>query len=107
MRLNPHNSFFYHWTLGMVLFNLERYEEAAAALERVVERNSQFLRGHLVLAATYGQMGRTEDAKWEAEEALALLPGMTIKQRRAIVPYRRQADTERYITGLRRAGLVK
>ena len=105
MRLNPHSSFFSFWALGMSYFHLERYEEAAMALEKVVERNPQFLRGRLVLAATYGQMGRIEDAEWEAEEALTILPGMTISQRRAIVPYKRKAEINRYLEGLRKAGL--
>ncbi len=105
MRRNPHNTFFYYWVLGQSYFHLERYEEAAAQFERVLESNPQFLRGHRLLAATYGQMGRIEDAEWEAQEALTLLPGLTLGQRREIVPYKERADANRYIEGLRKAGL--
>jgi len=105
MRLNPFNSFFIYWVLGQCYFHLERFDEAAVQFERAVEANPQFLRGHLLLAATYGQLGRIEDAEWEAQEALTLLPGLTLRQRRAIVPYKKQADVERYIDGLRKAGI--
>jgi adenylate cyclase len=105
MRLNPVNSFFVYWVLGQSYFHLERYDEAAVQFERAVEANPQFLRGHLLLAATYGQMGRIENAEWEAQEALTLLPDLTLRQRRAIVPYKKQADVERYIDGLRKAGV--
>jgi tetratricopeptide (TPR) repeat protein len=105
MRLNPVNSFFIYWVLGQSYFHLERYDEAAVQFERAVEANPQFLRGHLLLAATYGQLGRIEDAEWEAQEALTLLPELTLRQRRAIVPYKKQADVERYIDGLRKAGI--
>ena len=107
MRLNPHNSFFYYWVLGLSYFHLERYEEAAVAFEQVVERNPQFLRGRLLLAATWGQMGRIEEAEWEVEEALTLLPGITLSQRLEIVPYKRQIEIDRYIDGLRKAGLAE
>ena len=105
MRLNPVNSFFIYWVLGQSYFHLERYDEAAVQFERAVEANPQFLRGHLLLAATYGQLGRIEDAEWEAQEALTLLPELSLRQRRAIVPYKKQADVERYIDGLRKAGI--
>ncbi len=105
MRLNPFNGFFVYWVLGQAYFHLERYDEAAVQFERAVEANPQFLRGHLLLAATYGQLGRIEDAEWEAQEALVLLPELTLRQRRAIVPYKKQADVERYIDGLRKAGI--
>ncbi len=105
MRLNPFNGFFVYWVLGLCYFHLERYDEAAVQFERAVEANPQFLRGHLLLAATYGQLGRIEDAEWEAQEALVLLPELTLRQRRAIVPYKKQADVERYIDGLRKAGI--
>lgn len=89
----------------MSLFQLERHEDAAAVLQKLVERNPGFIRGHLLLAATYGHLGRNEDAEWAAQEALTLLPGLTISQRRKIVPYGREVDINRYLSGLRKAGL--
>jgi adenylate cyclase len=105
MRLNPHASIFYFFAQGMSLFQLERYEDAANALQKLLERNPSFIRGHILLAATYGHLGRIQDAEWEVQEALTLLPGLTISQRRKIVPYKSERDVARYLSGLRKAGL--
>jgi adenylate cyclase len=74
---------------------LRRYEAAAHEFEKAVESNPQFLRGRLLLAATYGHPGRIEDAEWEAQEAPTLPPDLTLGQRREIVPYKERADTDR------------
>ncbi len=50
-------------------------------------------------------MGRIEEAEWEAQEALTLLPNLTLSQRRGNVPYKERADIDRYMEGLRKAGL--
>jgi hypothetical protein len=50
-------------------------------------------------------MGRLDDAEWEAQEVLTLQPEATLGQRRGIIPYKKQADIERYIEGLRKAGI--
>ena len=104
-QLNPRFSYIILWVEGRILFLMERYAEAAANLEEVVARNPVFDQGHIVLAAIYGQMGRLEDAEWQADEVLALRPDYTIRSdlgfRRFPVPEHEQ----RYVEGLRRAGL--
>ncbi|MGI9524565.1 MAG: adenylate/guanylate cyclase domain-containing protein [Hyphomicrobiaceae bacterium] len=105
LRLNPVASVFHYFAQGMALFHLERFEEAAAALTKIIERNPSFLRGHLLLAAAYGHLGRIDDAEWEAAEAASLLPGLSISQQASLVPYKRQEDVDRYLNGLKKAGI--
>jgi TolB-like protein/class 3 adenylate cyclase len=105
MRLNPHYAFFYRTILGQANFLLKRYDEAVQAFEEVVVRNPEFSIGHQWLAAVYGQMGRIEDAQWEAGELLTLLPDFSLGAERARAPYKRQEDLDLYIEGLRKAGL--
>ncbi len=105
MRLNPRHPFFYVWNVGHAYFMMGRYEEAATAFERVLERNPQFPGGHMTLAATYGHLGRTVDAEWEVEETLTLLPDFSLASERRRALYKNPADLERYIEGLRKAGL--
>ena len=105
LRLNPRTPVLYLFAQGMALFQLERYEDAAAVLQKLINRNPGFLRGHLLLAAAYGQLGRNEDANWAVQEVLTLLPEMTISARRKVLPYNIEADMNRYLNGLRKAGL--
>jgi adenylate cyclase len=105
MRLNPWHPFLYTWILGHANFVLGRYEEAIPLFEKVIESNPQYQDGHLALAATYGLLGRIDDAEWEAEELLTLQPGFRLADNLRRTPYRNPADLERWIEGLRKAGL--
>ncbi len=73
--------------------------------KEVLARDPHYSGAHLILAATYGMLWRTEEAEWEALELLNLRPDFSLKQARDTAHYRRPADLARYIEGLRRAGL--
>ncbi|HEX5796534.1 MAG TPA: adenylate/guanylate cyclase domain-containing protein, partial [Geminicoccaceae bacterium] len=75
MRLDPHYPYLYLFWLGHVLHSLERYDEAAAAYRRVISRNPDFFYARLFLAAAYTQLGRMEEAKAEAAEAMRIDAG--------------------------------
>jgi len=105
MRLNPYYPFYYSTVLGQIYFHLKRFPEAAETFEAAVDRNPQFSMAHQLLAATYGHLDRIEDAEWEAQETLALLPDFTLARVRQREPYKDPADMDRYIEGLRKAGL--
>ena len=104
-RLNPHYSFIYIRVDARIRYLQGRYEEAARLLEDAVDRNPVFDQTHIVLAATYGQLGRVEDAQWEAEQVQMLQPDFTIAGDLRIRGFRDEALTERYAEGLREAGL--
>jgi len=61
--------------------------------------------GHRLVAASSGQLGLTQAAANELKELLLLMPGMTADDVRKQVPFKRSSDMERYIEGLRKAGL--
>jgi adenylate cyclase len=58
-----------------------------------------------VLAANCGQAGRIEEGRAAVAELRRVAPEMTIKSTRAQVPWKDPADMERYLEGLRKAGL--
>ena len=105
MHLNPRYGFFYVWIKGHTHFMMQDYAAAIAEFEDVTERNPDFPRGRLYLAASYSLSGRIEEATWEAKEAIAILPDLTIGKERRTTPYKEAADMERYIEGLRKAGV--
>jgi len=56
-------------------------------------------------AAGLGMLGRTEEAAASMARILESIPGLTISQVRHMVPVRYPDDHERWLEGLRRAGL--
>ena len=104
LRLDPRGPFFYHWLEGRCLFMLGRYEEALERMELVARRNPEFIGGLKYLAATQAHLGRLEDAEWTAEEILTVQPGLTLAMERETA-FAREEDTERYLQGLRLAGI--
>ncbi len=104
-RLNPRNPFFFRYILGRARFQMGDYEDAAAILLSVLERNPDFFPARLTLAAAYGQLGRADDAEWQTLEILTLQPDYSLKLESERRTFFTGADHERFIEGLRKAGL--
>jgi TolB-like protein/tetratricopeptide (TPR) repeat protein len=105
MRLNPHYPPYYLLTLGGAYRFLGQPEEAIAALKGALARNPNFLPAHTQLASIYGELEQKEEARAEVAEILRLSPNFSLEVHRQSVPYKDPAVLERYINGLRKAGL--
>jgi TolB-like protein/Tfp pilus assembly protein PilF len=105
MRLSPRHGFVYNWVQANCHFVLGQDETAISILENVLERNPAFQGGRAVLIAIYGQLGRLDDAEWEVEEIIAANPDFSIAETAKRARYRRPEDLNRFIEGLRKAGL--
>jgi adenylate cyclase len=105
MRLNPHYSPFYLWSLGHAYHLLGRLEEAVTTLRRVVSRNPGHLTTHVLLAATYSELGWHEEARREAAEILRISPNYALAFVRERVPYKNSAVLEQQLAALQEAGL--
>lgn len=104
-RLNPFYPFYYTLYVGQACFILGRFEDAAAIIKRAIAHNPQSLPAQFYLAATYGQMGKNDLARDALAEVRRISPGFSIAQARAIAAYKRQADVDLLLDGLRKAGL--
>jgi tetratricopeptide (TPR) repeat protein len=112
MQLNPEYPAYYLWYLGLAQFRLEQYPEALTSLEEYYKRKPRHP-VHLVpkwlLAATYAQLGRQQ----EAEDVLAkYMKSMwhrqyTVKKvlKDNYYAFKDPKDTERLAEGLHKAGL--
>ncbi len=114
MHLNPLHPNSYHLVCGNAAYFTDRYEDAIREFRQGGEYG---IWHHANLAAAYGQAGRIEEARAEA----AIFVEKRRKQletRRTPVPagnlelaterikrFRRQIDRDRYLDGLRKAGL--
>jgi TolB-like protein/Tfp pilus assembly protein PilF len=107
IRLSPHDPFVVYWFghLGVAAFADERYEDACYWGRKTIQQNPNFPGGHRLVAASCGQLGRTKEAAHELKELLLLMPGMAADDVRKQVPFKKSIDMERYIEGLRKAGL--
>jgi tetratricopeptide (TPR) repeat protein len=111
MRLDPHYPPSYLVELGWAQFGMERFEEAAASLEQATKRNPNNEWGFFFLAATYGHLGKKQEAKSaiEALNGLRAKEGwsrpLTTQSVRLAIGYKERTDRERLREGLRKAGV--
>jgi len=105
MRLNPTYPAFYLFNLGHAYFLMERYEEAIAALKRVLNRNPSFWPAHFYLVASYSELGREEEAQAHMTELLREWSEGSLETARQRLPYKDPAVLERTLNDLRNAGL--
>jgi tetratricopeptide (TPR) repeat protein len=108
MRLSPRDAHIATWYnyMAVAAFVVGRDAEAAEWAQKTVQANPQFPGGHRTLAAAYGAMERDVEAQAAGSKLRELLPHLTIAQLRKSIPYFKDLDTfERYLDGLRRAGV--
>ena len=107
LRLSPIDRFTFVWIyfLGFAAFLLGRNEEALDLAERSLRERPSFPGAYRLRAACLGQMGRISEARQSIDQFLRLAPNATLRLLRAQVPFRREADFERYANALRVAGL--
>jgi adenylate cyclase len=106
IRLSPRDPFlwFYFSTLAMVHLHARRYEDAVEWARRSIRANPRFPFSHARLAASYGHLGRRNEARTAVEELLRVQPGFSLTFAREI-NVDAPAYLEHYLDGLRKAGL--
>ncbi len=105
MRLDPHYPAICLHFLAHAYFYMGRYDDAIAALKRRLIRQPESDISRVLLAAAYGHLGRTDEARAEWAEALRVNPDYSLEHKRQILPYKDPAEFDRIVDGLRRAGL--
>jgi tetratricopeptide (TPR) repeat protein len=101
MRLNPFYPDQYLWHLGGAYFNLKRYDEAIQTLHGMQNPTE----GRRLLAASYGHLGRIEEARAEAAKVLQAHPDFSVERWAAVQPDKDSTDVAHFVEGLHKAGL--
>jgi adenylate cyclase len=105
IRLNPFpppNSF--HW-LGRAYFMTEQYDEAIQTFKKAIDASPNYLPAHAFLAASYSSLGREAEAAAATEEVFRINPKFSLESYAKTLPYKNNADVERYVAALKKAGL--
>lgn len=101
-RLNPAQT--YNFSHGLAMFILGDYEMAISLLGRDFEENPNFLPPGLYLASSQALSGRLEEAGATVERINRISPGYKLASD-SRTQFRNPEDRNRFINGLRRAGL--
>lgn len=101
MGRNPYHPDWYLWVLADALFTLGDYEGTLAALARMRDPSQTYR----MAAAACALLGREREARAHAEALRRVQPDFSLEHWREVPPYRDPEPLERFVEGLRLAGL--
>jgi adenylate cyclase len=105
IRLNPSAPGTYLFNLGLSYLFSGQYEEAIGECKKATTREPDNLGAQIALIVAYGLSGRDEEARATASEVLRINPEFSLEYFTKTLAYKNQADRDRYIGALRKAGL--
>jgi len=107
LALDPYHPDVYLHFQAQAYFQVGKYEKAIELLKRRLVRNPSTDISRALLAASYGHLGRRDEARAVWEELLRINPNYSIEHRRKVLPYKNPADFDLFVDGLRKAGLIE
>jgi tetratricopeptide (TPR) repeat protein len=105
IRLNPYGPTSYFLNLGTSFRMMGQYQEAITQYKKALRIAPNNIIAHLALAATYSLLGQDKEAHAEAEEVLKINPKFSLESYAKTVPFKNQAQLDRLVEALRKAGL--
>jgi adenylate cyclase len=105
MRLNPRFPLGYLMNLGFAYRVAGRYEEAIATAKQMLARQPNFPPAYFMLAFSYAQLDRLEEARSAGAELQRLNPSFSLERWKQIAPFKDPALVDRDLAALRKAGL--
>ena len=107
VRLSPRDPLMVIWHIGMAWAELlaEHDDKAEEYARQAIEANPEFTDNYAVLAAACGQLDRAPEAAAALDELRQRMPDLTAGDDRLRRPFRRSVDRDRFLDGLRKAGL--
>ncbi len=83
----------------------EHYQEVIPICRKILQQEPDFIFAHTLLASSYAQMGRLEEARAEAAEVLRIDPKFSVDYLCKKLPYKYDMDRKRVRDSLLKAGL--
>jgi adenylate cyclase len=106
LKLNPRDPRMHFFMSGMarVHLNARRYQDAVEWARRSIHNRPDHPRAHAILAISLAHLDRQKEARAALDECEGVRPGFA-KRWALLRQYRKPADNEHILEGLRRAGL--
>jgi len=104
MRLNPQGGYLYYLLLGRAYYFIEDCEQANINLREATARNPTNVETHLYIAACMAEVGDLDDARWEVEEVLNMVPSFSVDAFFASYPMTDPQQIETLTQDLKMAG---
>jgi adenylate cyclase len=105
LRLSPFPGAGPFLVLGRSYFMTGRYDESVATFKKALNVSPNFLDGYVFLAANYISMGHEEEAGAAVKQVLKISPKFSIESYAKRLSFLNEADVERVLSALRKAGL--
>jgi adenylate cyclase len=104
-RLNPYVRSAYYIQFGCANWMIRDYKETIAVCKQGLKINPDEMWIHMILAATYIELGRTSEAGEAVAEALRIKPNLSLNWLAKVIPWENRDDLDRFISALREAEL--
>ena len=105
MRLDPFYQDTLCWGLGAAYFFMPELEKAATLFERAIKSNPENDAPLFLLTASYGHLGRDEEAKAVLAKLRVLYPGYSLRHVNIAWKFKDSTDLNFFADGLRKAGM--
>ena len=105
MRLNPYYTWDYLFNVGYAHYLLGNYEQAVESLEKAQARNENAIPIKIMLAVSYVNMNRQDDAEWIVELIQALNPSASVSHQTRAMTLSEPKLKAKLLDDLRKAGL--
>ncbi len=92
------------WPVGLAYLTAHEHEDVVEWSERAIQRHPANPDAHLVLASSLGSLGHVEDVRTALDTFRRLVP-IRSERPNLLWRYKREADEEHFVDGLRKAGL--
>jgi adenylate cyclase len=104
-RLNPLPPTWYFHFLGHAHYLVGRYEEAIVEYKKALQHSPENLMANIGLTASYSSLGHKKEAQALAVNVLKINPKFSLADFEKRFPIKNQADIDRFVGALRKAGL--
>jgi tetratricopeptide (TPR) repeat protein len=107
IRMSPHDpqNAIFNTAIAAAHYLAGRFAEAVGFGRKALQQRTQFTSGHRIYIASLAQAGQIDEARQGFAKLKEMFPQMTIAWIKRYVPYTEDGPMEKFLDGMRKAGL--